>query len=68
MPYTPTNNPYAVGDPYMYDLKWIVAQIKALNAGIDEKVLAAIEKYLADITATVFYDALTETITLNFNI
>lgn len=28
MPYTPTNNPYAVGDPYMYDLKWIVDKIK----------------------------------------
>lgn len=28
MPYTPTNNPYAVGDPYMYDLKWITDKLK----------------------------------------
>lgn len=28
MPYTPTNNPYIAGDPYMYDLKWIVKKIK----------------------------------------
>ena len=30
MGYTPNNNPYIPGDPYSYDLKWIVAKIKAL--------------------------------------
>lgn len=28
MPYTPENNPYIPGDPYSYDLKWVVNQIK----------------------------------------
>ena len=28
MPYTPENNPYIPGDPYSYDLKWIISQIK----------------------------------------
>ena len=28
MPYTPENNPYIPGDPYSYDLKWIVDHIK----------------------------------------
>lgn len=31
MPYSPENNPYVPGDPYSYDLKWIVRQIKELN-------------------------------------
>ena len=31
MPYSPENNPYIPGDPYSYDLKWIVQQIKELN-------------------------------------
>lgn len=31
MPYSPENNPYIPGDPYSYDLKWIVQQIKDLN-------------------------------------
>lgn len=29
MPYTPENNPYIPGDPYSYDLKWMIQQIKA---------------------------------------
>lgn len=28
MPYTPENNPYIPGDPYSYDLKWVVSEIK----------------------------------------
>lgn len=28
MAYTPNNNPYIPGDPYSYDLKWIVDQLK----------------------------------------
>lgn len=31
MPYSPENNPYIPGDPYSYDLKWIIQQIKDLN-------------------------------------
>lgn len=30
MSYTPENNPYIPGDPYSYDLKWIVAELKKL--------------------------------------
>ncbi len=41
MPYTPTNNPYAVGDPYMYDLKWIVERLKK----IDSELASAIQTY-----------------------
>ena len=29
MGYTPANNPYIPGDPYSYDLKWVIQQIKA---------------------------------------
>lgn len=28
MAYTPTNNPYIPGDPFSYDLKWIVTELK----------------------------------------
>lgn len=28
MPYTPENNPYIPGDPFSYDLKWIVDKLK----------------------------------------
>lgn len=28
MAYTPENNPYIPGDPYSYDLKWIVEEVK----------------------------------------
>ena len=32
MAYTPTNNPYVPGDPYSYDLKWMVDEVKAAQA------------------------------------
>lgn len=32
MAYTPENNPYIPGDPYSYDLKWVVSNIKDLIA------------------------------------
>ena len=42
MAYTPNNNPYIPGDPYSYDLKWMVCQIRkaleeyiALNGRVD---------------------------------
>ena len=59
MPYTP-NNPLVPGDPYSYDLRWMVEQLKH----IDVTVL----KVLQDITASVTYDAVTETINLTFTI
>lgn len=34
MPYSPENNPYIPGDPYSYDLKWIVQQIKELKSDL----------------------------------
>ena len=45
MPYTPENNPYIPGDPYSYDLKWIVQQLK--SAG-DIKKYAEESKINAD--------------------
>ena len=32
MTYTPENNPYIPGDPYSYDLKWMVTEIKKMIA------------------------------------
>lgn len=29
------NNPYAPGDPYSYDLKWMVQKIKELETEIE---------------------------------
>lgn len=43
------NNPYIPGDPYSYDLKWIVAEIKRHSeqlATLDEQIAAAIIKFL----------------------
>ena len=44
MPYTP-NNPYIPGDPYSYDLKWIVSELKKVQSsieGLDDKIAAAV--------------------------
>lgn len=48
MPYTPTNNPYVPGDPYMYDLKWIVGKINELIADYkgNNAEIIAIKQYL----------------------
>lgn len=35
MAYTPTDNPYIPGDPYSYDLKWIVTKIKEALSSIE---------------------------------
>lgn len=46
---TPWNNPYIPGDPYSYDLKWIVRKIKEhseILIDIDEKIANAIIAYL----------------------
>ena len=48
MPYTP-NNPYIPGDPYSYDLKWLVSQVKANRAaleGLDDRIENLIINYL----------------------
>lgn len=44
MAYTPTNNPYIPGDPYSYDLKWLVTKVKTALSSIE-----AINKHLANI-------------------
>lgn len=52
MAYTPTNNPYAPGDPYSYDLKWMVEEVKkaqnvittaedAVNTATEQAIIAA---------------------------
>ena len=35
MAYSPENNPYIPGDPYSYDLKWLVNSVKNLNLSSD---------------------------------
>lgn len=35
MAYNPNNNPYVPGDPYSYDLKWIVQHLKGLQSALD---------------------------------
>lgn len=52
MAYTPNNNPYIPGDPYSYDLKWLVSKIKAhdraietLPAQIQAAVIAALDQH-----------------------
>lgn len=49
MAYNPNNNPYIPGDPYSYDLKWIVSEIKnhsAILATLDERIAEAITLFL----------------------
>lgn len=41
MPYTPNNNPYIPGDPYSYDLKWMVEHIK----NVDAKLVQLLDNY-----------------------
>lgn len=45
MAYTPENNPYIPGDPYSYDLKWLVAKIKELGINV-----SALEAKLSKLT------------------
>ena len=48
MGYTPNNNPYIPGDPYSYDLKWVIQQIKAWK---DPEASAAEAKASAEAAA-----------------
>lgn len=34
MAYSPNNNPYIPGDPYSYDLKWMVDEVKSIEKAI----------------------------------
>lgn len=36
MPYTPNNDPYIPGDPYGYDLKWMIRKLKEMQDQIDD--------------------------------
>lgn len=63
MAYTP-NNPYIPGDPYSYDLKWIISQLKSINstiAGLDDKIQAAVIAAL-DQHAPIYYGTAAELI------
>lgn len=43
------NNPYVPGDPFSYDLKWLVRKVKELitvTQDFDEKVEQAVEEYI----------------------
>lgn len=45
MAYTPNNNPYIAGDPYSYDLKWLVRKIREHDsalAAIPDQIQAAV--------------------------
>lgn len=49
MAYTPNNNPYIPGDPYSYDLKWIICQLKRHSSELstlDERILKAVMQSL----------------------
>lgn len=53
------NNPYIPGDPYSYDLKWIIAQIKQHTlelSTIDERIAAAVQEQL-DQHDPVYYES-----------
>lgn len=53
MPYTPENNPYMPGDPYAYDLKWIVSKLKGYDTSISsiESDIDDIEAFIDDLKA-----------------
>ena len=51
MSYTPENNPYIPGDPYSYDLKWIVKRIKELISAYGK--IDSLEKDFEDLKAFV---------------
>lgn len=43
------NNPYVPGDPFSYDLKWIVRKIKehtTILSTLDQKILDTIQQLL----------------------
>lgn len=47
MSYSPENNPYVPGDPYMYDLKWIIHRLNRLEAA---------KAIVTDLTSTAYSD------------
>lgn len=60
MAFTPNNNPYIPGDPYSYDLKWIVEQIKncsSILSTIDEKIKTAIINAMAASSPIIYENA-----------
>lgn len=62
MPYTP-NNPLVPGDPYSYDLKWIVTKLKEIESytvGIDDKITAAVAAAYAEHGEPVIYNTVAD--------
>lgn len=63
------NNPYVPGDPYSYDLKWIVRKIKEHSeflSTIDEKIAKAVQIYL-DQHDPVYFQTAEDLITVGGN-
>lgn len=62
MAYSPENNPYIPGDPYSYDLKWMVSQIKKWAAAYEslEAAFAALSTKFDDLKGYIdsFFDDL----------
>lgn len=51
MAYTPENNPYIPGDPYSYDLKWMVEEIKKQREPEEEAAAAKASAEAAAVSA-----------------
>ena len=50
MPYTPERDPYIPGDPYSYDLKWLVSRIRRLPAELSSYGVPVVVSEAADMT------------------
>lgn len=69
MPYTPNNNPYIPGDPYSYDLKWIVDHVKNADnilSNLDARIDEAVRKAL-DASDPIYYSTVQDMIDGNQN-
>lgn len=66
MAYTPENNPYIPGDPYSYDLKWIVSKLKEISSQYDSlsDAIASlnVDKYVKDYLDEMYNDGRLESL------